>query len=149
MAHALLRNRLVGRFSRYTGASVVAAVISLLVFVAVYGPMGASSGVATVCGFIAGVIPKYVLCRRWAWKRQGRSKLVREVLPYVAVSVSGTVFTYYLTEFLEDYVRRIADGEVQVLLMGAAFVLSQGLFFVLKFVAFNLFVFTDRRAAST
>lgn len=143
-ARALLRSRLGVRFSRYTGASVVAVLVSWLVFSLAYGPLGTSSGIALVSGFVAGLIPKYMLCRNWAWRRRGRSKIGREVLPYVAVSVSGAVFTYYLTEFLEDYVRSISDGGLQVFLMGIAFVASQGLFFVLKFVLFDRLVFSDR-----
>lgn len=142
---ALLRSRLGTRFSRYTVASVVAVAVSQLVFMLAYGPMNTSSGVAIVAGFVAGLIPKYTLCRNWAWKRRGRSKIGREIVPYVAVSVSGAIFAYYLTEFLEDYIRSAADGQLQVFLMGAAFLLSQGLFFILKFVLFDQMVFNVGR----
>lgn len=144
-AGALLRSRLGTRFSRYTVASIVAVAVSQLVFMLAYGPMNTSSGVAIVAGFVSGLIPKYTLCRNWAWKRRGRSKIGREILPYVAVSVSGAIFAYYLTEFLEDYIRSAADGQLQVFLMGGAFLLSQGLFFLLKFVLFDQMVFNAGR----
>lgn len=147
-AHAVLHSRIGIRFSRYTGASVVAVIISEIVFVLAYGPLGTSSGVAIVSGFVSGLIPKYVLCRNWAWRRRGRSKVGREIVPYVTVSVSGAVFSYYLTEFLEDYVRSVADGQLQVFLMAMVYLVSQGLFFVLKFVLFDRVVFTDRQRPS-
>lgn len=148
LAHIALRSRIGIRFGRYTGASVVAVLVSELVFVAAYGPLGTSSGIAIVAGFISGLIPKYLLCRNWAWRRKGQSKVGREVVPYVAVSISGAVFAYYLTEFLEDYVRSVAAGSLQVFLMAMAFLVSQGLFFVVKFVLFDQLVFTDRRRPS-
>lgn len=144
----LLRSRLGRRFSRYTAASVVAAVVSYLVFTLMYGPLGLPSGAGLVAGFVAGLIPKYVMCRNWAWQRRGRSRIGREVIPYVSVSVAGLVFTYLLTEFLEDYIRALAQGRLEVFLMGVAFVFSQGLFFILKFVVFDQVIFGARRRPS-
>lgn len=141
---ALVRSRIGIRFSRYTAASVVAATVSYLVFLLSYGPLDSSSRVAVIAGFVAGLIPKYSLCRAWAWQSRGRSKIRREVFPYVAVSVTGVLFTVHATDFLEGYVRDVTSGTVQVLLVSVAFLVSQGVFFLLKFAAFDRLVFNDR-----
>lgn len=141
---ALARSRLGVRFSRYTAASLVAVAVSQAAFALAYGPVGTSSGVAIVAGFTAGLIPKYLLCRNWAWRRRGRLKLGPEALAYAVVAVSGAVFAYYLTEFAEGYIRSVTAGGLQVFLMTLAFLISQGAFFIAKFVAFDRMVFSAR-----
>lgn len=141
---ALARSRIGVRFSRYTAASLVAVAVSQAAFALSYGPAGTSSGVAIVVGFTAGLVPKYLLCRNWAWRRRGRLRLGPEALAYAAVAVSGAVFAYYLTEFAEGYIRSVTAGGLQVFLMTLAFLISQGAFFIAKFVAFDRMVFSAR-----
>lgn len=74
-----------GRLLRYAGGSGVATLASAAAFALLYGPLGASTLVATLLGWLAGAVPNYVLNRSWVWRVQGRPSVRREVGPYVAV----------------------------------------------------------------
>ncbi|HET7432461.1 MAG TPA: GtrA family protein [Nocardioides sp.] len=84
------RSDLVRRVFRYGAGSVVATVCSQTTFLLVYGPLGASTTVASTLAWLAGAIPNYWMNRSWTWGRRGRPSLTRELLPYAAI-IFGTL----------------------------------------------------------
>ena len=73
-------------WGRYTGASVVAGIISEVVFVVTYW-FAAAPLVASLLAFVAGAVPNYLMNRYWAWQRRGRPDRTREILPYAVIVV--------------------------------------------------------------
>lgn len=133
-------------WSRYTGASVVAGVISEVVFVVTYW-FAAVPVVSSLLAFIAGAVPNYLLNRYWAWQRRGRPDSAREVLPYAVIVVVTAVTAIFVTTAADRWVRdHVTAHALQVTLVGAAFLATYGTMFVLKFVLFDRFIFVDRAA---
>lgn len=132
-------------WGRYTAASVIAGVISQLVFVVTYW-FGAAPVVSSVVAFVAGAVPNYLMNRRWAWQRTDRPHPVRETLPY-AVIIVVTALTAILATTLADrwVVANVDSHELQVVLVAAAFLGTYGVMFVLKFVLFDRLIFAGGR----
>lgn len=138
------RRPLAVRLAKFTAGSAVATVISEAAFILVYGLVGAGPRVAGVVGFLAGAIPNWGLNRRWTWRRRGRPRLRREVLPYVVVVLCTAVAATAFSGVADGWVRGLeAPRSVQVALVGMAFLLPYGAVFLLKFLLFERLVFSD------
>ncbi|MBO0828193.1 MAG: GtrA family protein [Streptosporangiales bacterium] len=129
------RRSLLIRFTKYTAGSVVATVCSEVTFLLVYGVFHGGSVVASVLGWLAGVIPNYFLNRSWAWGRKGRHDLRREVLPYAAIALV-TVGLASLTTHVAGVLvpRLISTHWLQVGVVGAVFLATYGVLFAARFV---------------
>jgi putative flippase GtrA len=140
----LWRRPLAIRLARFTAGSAVAAAVSEVVFVLLYGPGGAGPRVAAVVAFFAGAIPNWGLNRRWTWQRRGRPGVRRELLPYAAVVISTAVAATALTGLTDGWVKSLeAPRTIQVGLVAIAFLVPYGAVFLLKFVLFERLVFSD------
>jgi putative flippase GtrA len=132
------------RFAKFTAGSAVAAMISEATFVVVYGALDAGARLAGVVAFVAGAIPNWGLNRRWTWRRRGRPRLGREVLPYVAVVISTAVAATALGGLADGWVRGWeASRSFQVALVAMAYLLPYGAVFLIKFLLFDRVVFSD------
>ena len=139
----LWRRPLAVRLAKFTAGSAVAAIISELAFILVYGLLHAGTRLAGVVAFLAGAIPNWALNRRWTWQRRGRPRLGREVLPYVAVVIATAVAATALSGLADDWVRGLdMSRSAQVALVGMAYLLPYGVVFLLKFVLFERVVFS-------
>jgi putative flippase GtrA len=131
-------------WARYTGASVVAGIISEVVFVVTYW-LAAAPLAASLLAFVAGAVPNYLMNRYWAWQRHGRPDRTREILPYTVIVVVTAVTAILVTTAADRWVRdHVAVHALQVTLVGAAFLATYGAMFVLKFVLFDRFIFVER-----
>lgn len=143
-----LRRKRIRLWGRYTGASVVAGIISEVVFVAIYW-LTAVPLVASLLAFVAGAVPNYLMNRYWAWQRHGSPDRTRELFPYVVIVVATALAAILVTTAADRWVRdHVAVHPLQVALVAIAFLATYGAMFVLKFVLFDRFIFVDR-AAST
>ena len=133
------------RLSRYTVGSIVAFGTSEIVLLVTFGTGLLGASVASVVAFVAGAIPNYVLNRRWVWGQRGRVRVGRELVPYIAISlitlVAAAAATGWAASVASD------DGVERVIFVGAAYLVTYGVLFVLKFVAYDRFVF-NRDTAS-
>jgi putative flippase GtrA len=143
---AIWRDRgLMARIGKYTTGSVVAVISSEVTFLLVFGS-GVRSSVSTVAAFLAGAIPNYILNRRWAWQRTGRAHR-REIALYLAVIALGLFVQMVFTFIGARIAHRLFDHrDAQTLFVGAIFLFSSGVTFVMKFVLFNRYVFIDHEA---
>jgi putative flippase GtrA len=133
-------------WGRYTGASVIAGVISEAVFVVAYW-FGAVPLVASLLAFVAGAVPNYLMNRYWAWQRRGTPDRMREILPYAIIVVVTALTAILVTTAADRWVRdHVTAHPVQVILVSAAFLATYGTMFILKFVLFDRFIFVDRAA---
>ena len=134
---------LVRRITGYSAGSVVAASIGELAFVATFGWAHAGTTWATAAGFVGGAVPNYVLNRRWAWAdRRGRRRRT-EVTMYISVILVSFAASALATHWAKIGAERLSpDHTWQTVLVAAAFLAVSGLFFVIKFVLYELVVFT-------
>jgi putative flippase GtrA len=133
-------------WGRYTGASVVAGIISEAVFVVSYW-FGAIPLVASLLAFVAGAVPNYLMNRYWAWQRRGRPDRTRELIPYVLIVIVTALTAILVTTVADRWVHQhVTAHALQVTLVAIAFLATYATMFVLKFVLFDRFIFVDRAA---
>ncbi len=141
-----LRGKRIRLWGRYTGASVIAGVISEVVFVITYW-FGAVPLVASLVAFVAGAVPNYLMNRYWAWQRRGRPNRGREVLPYAVIVIVTALIAILVTTAADRWVREhVTAHALQVTLVAIAFLATYGAMFILKFILFDRFIFVDRAA---
>jgi putative flippase GtrA len=141
-----LRRKRIRLWGRYTGASVIAGIISEVVFVVTYW-FAANPLVASLIAFVAGAVPNYLMNRYWAWQRRGRPDRSRELLPYVVIVIVTALIAVLVTTAADRWVREhVTAHALQVTLVAIAFLATYGTMFVLKFVLFDRFIFVDRAA---
>jgi putative flippase GtrA len=124
---------------KFTMVSVISALTSLVVLAIVYGGLRLWSEVPSVlfANLTAG-IPSYILNRRWVWGKSGRSHLVKEILPFAVISVTGIGFSLFTASIAHHY----ADAHHLHHLVRTALVLftniaSFGILWVFKFLILN------------
>lgn len=136
-----------GTFLRYAAGSAVAAGCSEIVLVGSYALLGLGPQAASALAWLAGAVPNYVLNRRWAWKRRGGAALLRETLPYWAITLGTAVLAIGATSVADGWVRRlVTDRGERSFLLGAVYLAAYGFVFVAKFALFDRWVFAGRTA---
>jgi len=145
LVRRLSRTAWAAKITKYAIGSVVALGTSIIVF-AVMDWLGIRTGIDSAAAFIAGAIPNWVLNRKWAWKMEGRVEWMREIVAYTFISVLVWAASTWATGNTQNWAHRhIAPGDgIQVLVTTAAYVLVQAVFFVVKFVIYDKWVFGGR-----
>jgi len=136
------------RLLRFAPAAVLALAatqITYFVCVSVAHTTGRMSGFA---GWLAGAVVSYGVSR-WAWERRGRPDLLKETLPFVAISlVVGVVLTEASHfAYREAGVLGLRGLRFIVFVQGL-YLIANGITFLARFFIFNYLVFADRRAPS-
>ena len=124
---------------RFTTTSFISTAISATSILITYGFKIIPGEIqATLFSNVLAMLPAYHLNRRWAWGKRGRSKLRTEVLPYLAMSFTGTAFSLIGATFARHVVHEhhwahlINTAVVSGTNMGAF-----AIFWVLKMLLFN------------
>ena len=99
---ARLRSGFARQFIRFALVAIVSLGASeLALSIAYLG--GATGGIAGLCGWLVGAGVSYVLSR-WAWQRKGRPHLLKETLPFWAISI-GTAAVSLTSHFASSYAK--------------------------------------------
>ncbi|MDA8061832.1 MAG: GtrA family protein [Actinomycetota bacterium] len=149
---AVRQHPMVRKVTGYSAGSVIAAFTSELCFAGAFGALHTGTTLASLIGFIGGAVPNYVLNRRWAWKdRDGRSRR-DEILLYALVSLASFGMSAVVTGYTEHWAKHLTAAQgLRVVVVALAYLAVAGVFFVGKFVAYELVVFTkgpDARGGS-
>jgi putative flippase GtrA len=133
------------KLTKYAIGSVVALVTSVIVF-AVMDWLGVRTGIDSAAAFVAGAIPNWILNRKWAWKMEGRVEWMREILAYTIISVLVWAASTFATGNTQNWAHRhIASGSgLQVIVTTGAYVFVQAVFFVVKYVIYDKWVFAGK-----
>jgi putative flippase GtrA len=139
------RSPLSAKVTKYAIGSAVALTTSVIVF-GVMDWLGIRTGIDSAAAFIAGAIPNWILNRKWAWKMEGRAEFVREILAYTAISVLVWAASTWMTGHTQNWAKdHIAPGNgLRVIITTAAYVFVQAVFFGVKFVIYDKWVFAGR-----
>jgi putative flippase GtrA len=81
------------RLLRYAGVSTVATITTLTVLAVLVATELLTPGWANIVATAAGTVPSFELNRRWVWRKAGRRSLLRETVPFVALSFVGLVLS--------------------------------------------------------
>ncbi len=135
----------IAKITKYTIGSVVALTTSVIVF-AIMDWLRIRTGIDSAAAFAAGAIPNWVLNRKWAWKMEGRAEFLREILAYTVISVIVWAASTWATGNTQNWARHhIAPGSgLQVIATTAAYVFVQAVFFAVKFVIYDKWVFAGK-----
>jgi putative flippase GtrA len=133
------------KITKYAVGSVVALTTSVVVF-AVMDWVGIRTGIDSAAAFVAGAIPNWILNRKWAWKMEGRVEWMREIVAYTIISVLVWAASTWATGNTQNWTtHHIAPGDgLRVIVTTAAYVFVQAVFFVIKFVIYDKWVFAGR-----
>jgi putative flippase GtrA len=147
--HALVRrfagSAFAAKITKYAIGSAVALVTSVIVF-AVMDWLGIRTGIDSAAAFVAGAIPNWILNRKWAWKMEGRVEWLREIVAYTIISVLVWAASTWATGHTQNWARgHIAPGDgLRVIVTTAAYVVVQAVFFVIKYVIYDKWVFAGK-----
>jgi putative flippase GtrA len=129
---------------RYSVASIVAVAISVVCLAIFNGPLGMSAWVASTLATAIAAYPSYYLNRRWAWGKDGRSHLWKEVLPFWGLALLGWAFSTESVHLIENYAKsRHFSHFARTGLVLIVYVAAIGVLWVAKFVIFNKLVFVQ------
>lgn len=124
---------------RYSMVSVISTAVSFVVLGLVYGVFQLWTEVpSTIFANAVATFPSYWLNRNWAWGKNGRSHLMKEVLPFWVASAAGIAFSMVGAAVARHVITTNDLGHLAgTVLVLMANVLSFGIFWVLKFILFN------------
>ena len=120
---------------RYTLTSVVSVIVSQIILAFCFTALdwtAKSSNVTAVC---LSAIPSYVLNRRWAWGKKGKSHLWKEVVPFWGLAFLGLAFSTWAADWAET------NFERNVIAVNVAALAAFGVLWVGKFIVFNEILF--------
>ena len=139
------RSASAAKLTKYAIGSVLALTTSVIVF-AIMDWMGIRTGIDSAAAFIAGAIPNWILNRKWAWRMEGRAEFLREILAYTVISVVVWAASTWATGNSQNWAHHhIAPGNgLRVIITTAAYVFVQAVFFVVKFVIYDKWVFAGQ-----
>ena len=134
------------RFTRFTLVAVASVAASQVALTLLLGPghqtAGFSGGLAAVIG--AGV--SYVLSR-WAWERKGRPNLLKETLPFWAVSVAVWILLALASKLGVHLAASMnLHGAERIAVADGTYFAANCVTFVLRFALFHYVHFADPRS---
>lgn len=143
----LMRSQSGRRLVRFAPAAVLALAATQLTYF-ICQLLNVSAGKAGAAGWFAGAAVSYMVSR-WAWERKGRPNLLKETLPFVAISVCvGLVLTG--ASKLGSYEARALGlhGIEKVVFAQAVYLAANCVTFVIRFLIFHYVLFADRGSAA-
>jgi putative flippase GtrA len=127
---------------RYSMASVVAVICSLVLLVIFDGVIGWSATVSSTLATSIAAIPSYEMNRKWAWGKSGRSHLWKEVVPFWALGLLGWAFSTVCVRIMESYAKHHHFSHpLTTLTVAVVYVGAFGVLWVGKFIIFNKLLF--------
>lgn len=140
-----LRSEAGMRFARFVPAAIAAVITSQVLLAVLNGPVRLSAGISAIIASMIAAGVSYLLSR-WAWERRGRPDLLRETLPFWAVSVGVWLLLGLTTHFASVWARSMdLHHWRRVLVVNGAYFLANCVTFVTRFVIFHYVLFADRR----
>jgi putative flippase GtrA len=136
------------RLLRFAPAALLALAATQLTYFLCASVVNTSGRVAGAAGWLAGAIVSYGVSR-WAWERRGKPNLLKETLPFVAISlVVGAVLTETSHfAYREATVLSLAGAERAVFLQGV-YLAANAITFLARFLIFHFVLFSNRNEAA-
>src|SRR5260370_24109842 len=136
------------RLLRFAPAALLALGATQITYFFCANVLNATGRVAGAVGWFAGVVVSYGVSR-WAWERRGKPHLLKETLPFVAISlVVGAVLTEASHfAYREATVLSFHGAERAVFLQGL-YLAANGITFLVRFLIFHFVLFSTRGEAA-
>jgi len=140
-----LKTSIVRQFARFALVAIVSLGASELTLSMAY-LAGATGGVAGLCGWLVGAGTSYLLSR-WAWQRKGMPHLLKETLPFWAISIGTAAVLTLTSHFASSYAKHHGMPKHEaVVVVALAYLAANFVTFVTRFLIFHYVLFADRGA---
>jgi putative flippase GtrA len=137
-----LRSPVGQKLFRYSLASIVAVIVSVVLLVLFNGVIGLSAWVSSTLATAIAAIPNYEMNRKWAWGKTGRSHLLKEVVPFWALAFIGWAFSTFSVHLMENYANHHDFSHVLTTFsVTVVYIAAFGVLWVAKFIIFNKVLF--------
>src|SRR5258706_5924800 len=138
-----VRPSLVGKFTGFALVAIVSLGASELTLSVAY-LAGATGGVAGLCGWLVGAATSYLLSR-WAWRRKGMPQLLKETLPFWAISIGTAAVLTLTSHFAASYAKHHGMPKREaVVVVGPAYLVAHFVNLVTRVLIFHYVLFADR-----
>jgi putative flippase GtrA len=131
------------RLIRFAPAAVLALGATQLTYL-VLDVAHVTAGLAGAAGWLAGAAVSYVVSR-WAWERKGRPQLLKETLPFWAISLCVGVVLTATSKLAHAEARNLGLHRwEEVVFAQGLYLAANCVTFVIRFVIFHYVLFADR-----
>jgi putative flippase GtrA len=135
------------RFTRFVPVAIVAVITSQVMLGLLTGPVNLSAGASGVIASMTAALVSYVLSR-WAWGRKGKPDLLRETLPFWAVSVAVWGILGLTSHFASVWAHEMGYTHLKKhLVVQGAYLLMNCVTFVARFLIFHYILFANKDGA--
>ena len=135
------------RLLRFAPAAVLALAATQITYFVFANILHSTGRIAGAAGWLAGAAVSYGVSR-WAWERKGRPNLLKETLPFVAISLAvGFILTE--TSHFAYIVAANHDmhGLERAVFLQGVYLFANGVTFMMRFVIFHKVLFANRGTA--
>ena len=136
----------VKRLMRFAPAAVLALATTQITYFICFSVLAMTGRASGAAGWLAGAAVSYGLSR-WAWERKGKPRVLKETLPFLAVSL---VVGIVLTEASHFGYREAAalglHGVAHDAFVQGFYLAANCFTFLIRFVIFHFVLFADRDA---
>jgi putative flippase GtrA len=128
------------KFFRYVVVSMISFVVGLTILGVCKGLIRWSAFTSNMASTAVATGPAYVLNRRWAWGKSGKSHLWKEVVPFWVLAFVGLAFSTYWAVFAEHLTKHLNHLQQTAAVEGAV-ILAYGVLWIGKFMIINKLLF--------
>jgi len=147
-ARRRLRGNTGRRLIRFAPSAVLAFAATQITYDILMGPVHATAGISGAGGWFAGAAVSY-LASRWAWERKGRPNLLKETLPFWAISIGVGVVLTLASKFGNSVALSMGlRGAERVVVAQGFYLLANAATFALRFLIFHYVLFAGPRSAA-
>jgi putative flippase GtrA len=145
-----LRSKAGVRFTRFIPVAIVSLITSQVALIIFNHVIHMTAGIAGFTAAVLGAAVSYVMSR-WAWERKGRPDLLRETLPFWAVSVCVWIILAWANKLGVYLVHDMGlhKGWKKIIVENGTYFGFNCITFVLRFLIFHYVLFADRGAAGS
>ncbi len=132
------------RFARFILVALAAVVTSQVVLGLLTGPVNLSAGLSGVIAAMVAALVSYLLSR-WAWERTGKPDLLRETLPFWAVSLAVWGILGLTSHYASVWAHSMDYTHLKKhLVVQGAYFLMNCVTFLARFLFFHYVLFANR-----
>jgi putative flippase GtrA len=136
------------RLLRFAPAAVLALAATQITYFLCVSVVHTTGRVSGFAGWLAGAVLSYCVSR-WAWERRGRPQLLRETLPFVAISLAVGVVLTEASHFAYQEAGALGLHGIEFgLFAQGLYIAANAVTFVIRFLIFNYLVFAERATTS-
>lgn len=136
------------RFSRFVSVAVASLAATQIALTLLVGVAHVTAGTAGVAASAIGAAVSYVLSR-WAWERKGRPSLLRETIPFWAVSAAAWCVLGLASHYSSVWATSMGLPHWErVGFIDAGYFVANTFTFLSRFLIFHYLLFADRGSAA-